>query len=129
MTIASRRREASIENAQRSDGLGETHKIHSVRQRLGALKEDEAMKSPSMSGKEPVERGGHPADDAVGGRTARGQPAHHPKGFGSPMCSHWADNWEVLQQSDTMFKRYGKGCEDRNAHRRTATSVRRRRSE
>ena len=43
MTIASRRREASIEYVQRTVGAGETRKIHSVTQRLGAVKEDEAM--------------------------------------------------------------------------------------
>ena len=98
----------------------DTRKIHNVTQRLGALKEDEAMKlrgvqvpmkSPSMSGKEPVERGdGEPGDhqtnDAVGGRPARWHPALHPKGWRvtacASTCRQWADNWEVLQQRDTM---------------------------
>ena len=44
MTVASRRREAWIVYVQRFDGSGETRKIHSVTKRLGALKEDEAMK-------------------------------------------------------------------------------------
>ena len=42
LTIASRRREASIVYVQRTDGSGETWKIHIVTQRLGALKEDAA---------------------------------------------------------------------------------------
>ena len=63
-TIASRRREASIVYVQQTDGSGEARKIHSATQRLGALKEDEAMRlrgiqvpmqSPRMSGKEPVD--------------------------------------------------------------------------
>ena len=69
------------------------------------------MQGPDMSGKEPVERGvddqgDHQTSDAVGGRLARWQPSHHPKGWKvtawSPMCKQWADKSEVLQQSDTM---------------------------
>ena len=118
MTIASKRREASIVHVQRTHGSGETRKIHSVNQRLGRVEEDEAMKlrgievpmqSTSMSVKEPVERGegdegDHQTNDAVGDRTVRGQPAHHPKGgkqtpkgggvtASSPMRKQCADNW------------------------------------
>ena len=88
----------------------------SVTQRLGALKEDEALKlrglqvpmqSSSMSGKEPGkqgegDQGDHQTNDAVGGRTAPWQPAHHPKGWEvtacSPMCKQWADNWSAATQ-------------------------------
>ena len=97
ITVSTQRQTPSDPIASRRTSTPTLSRMEQVNQ------EKVPMQSPSMSGKEPVERGEddqgyHQTNDAVGGRTALWQPAHHPKGWEltarSPMWKQWADNWE-----------------------------------